>query len=75
MVKTMVNTLFIMSRICRSCDQGGMLGLSMARVMQLAAMNTRMMKSNQACSVRDMHQMRNLDDKIVSWDSLVICSS
>ncbi len=34
----------------RSSDQGGMLGLSMASVMQLAEMNTRMRKSNQPCT-------------------------
>ena len=61
--KTMVKTLFIMSRISRSNDHGGILGRSIAKVMQLQAMNTSMMKSNQACSVRLWHHKRNLIKK------------
>ena len=63
MVKTMVKTLFIMSRICLSNDHGGILGRSIASVMQLQAMNTSMMKSNQACSVRLWDHRRNLIKK------------
>ncbi len=55
MVKTTVKTLLRMSRILLSSDQGGMLGLSMARVMQLAAMKISTMKSNQFLLVRSSH--------------------
>ena len=62
-VKTTVKTLLRISSIFRSSDQGGMFGLSMARVMQLLAMKTKIMKSNQAFSVSPMHHRRNLEVK------------
>jgi hypothetical protein len=52
MAKTTVKTWLQMPRIYLSVDQGGILGLSMARVMQLADMNVNMMKSNHPWDVR-----------------------
>ena len=60
MVKTTVNILFMPSKMRRSSDHGGIFGLSIANVIQLAAMNTKMIKSNQFCSVRLLHWRRNL---------------
>ncbi len=59
-VKTTVKMLLRMFSIFLSVDQGGMLGLSMASVMQLAAMKMRTMKSNQFLLVRSSHCIRNL---------------
>ncbi len=59
-VKTTVKMLLRMLSIFLSVDQGGMLGLSMASVMQLAAMKMRTMKSNQFLLVRSSHCIRNL---------------
>ena len=50
--KTKVKTWLQMLSKYLSLDQGGMLGLSMANVMQLADMNVRIMKSNHPCEVR-----------------------
>ena len=60
MVKTTVKMWFMTSSTFLSVDQGGMLGLSMASVMQLAEMNVRMMKSNQFWLVSLAHQILNL---------------
>ena len=60
MVNTTVKTWFMTSSVHRSSDQGGMLGRSMAKVMQFAEMNVRMMKSNQFWLVRCAHHFRNL---------------
>ena len=59
-VKTTVKMLLRMLSIFLSVDQGGMLGLSIASVMQLAAMKMRTMKSNQFLLVRSSHCIRNL---------------
>ena len=63
MVNTTVNILFAMSKICRSRDHGGILGLSIANVIQLLAMKTKMIKSNQDCSVKVLQRSRNLKHK------------
>ena len=55
--KTTVNTWLLMRRMYLSRDHGGMLGLSMASVMQLAEIKVRMMKSNQPCEVRSANQI------------------
>ena len=60
MVNTTVKMLLSMLRMFLSVDQGGMLGLSMANVMQLAAMKTSTMKSNQFLLVSSSHLRRNL---------------
>ena len=60
MVKTTVNTLFMPSKMRRSSDHGGIFGLSIASVIQLAAMNTKMIKSNQFFSTKVLHWSRNL---------------
>ena len=59
-VNTNVNILFATSNIFRSFDHGGILGRSIAKVMQLLAMKTKIIKSNQACSVKELHRNRNL---------------
>ena len=45
--KTTVKTWLLIFKIFLSVDQGGMFGLSMAKVMQFAEMKVKMMKSNQ----------------------------
>ena len=44
--KTTVKTWLQMPRMYLSVDHGGIFGLSMARVIQLAEMKVKMMKSN-----------------------------
>ena len=48
------------SKMRRSSDHGGIFGLSIANVIQLAAMNTKMIKSNQFFSTKVLHWSRNL---------------
>ena len=66
MVNTTVKTWFMMSSSFLSIDHGGMLGLSMASVMQLAEINERMMKSNQFWLVSFAHQILNLSSGLKS---------
>ena len=51
---TTVNTWLLTPRMYLSRDHGGMLGRSMARVMQFAEMKVRMMKSNQPWDQQDL---------------------
>ena len=72
-VKTRVKILFEIFNSFLSVDQGGIVGRSMARVMQLAAMKTRMMKSNQSWEVSLLQIFLVLESslKIYSeWDCL-----
>lgn len=52
--------LLRMSRTIRSMDHGGMLGRSIAKVMQLQAMKTKTIKSNQDLEVRLQQNCLNL---------------
>ena len=57
---TKLKTWFRMSNTVLSKDQGGMFGLSIAKVMQLDAMKTKTIKSNQAFPVKEVHLALNL---------------
>ena len=59
-VKTKVNIWLLIPRIYLSLDQRGILGLSIANVIQLADMKVRMMKSNQPLEVKSLQKSLNL---------------